>query len=278
MEERTFLKNASPKSIKSNKINWLRFERVVGKNRLLNDLSKAFLKEFVIGLRGLALSPVTCNMVIRELNTFLKWLYDNEFTPTQLKMQQLKTEKTIQKDFTDDDIKKFINWTPKTWYEKRLYALILILIDSGIRIDEALTLKREDVNFYDMLIKVKGKGNRERVIPFSLDLRKVLWKFSKTHPHDFMFCTQTGLKLSYHNMLRELKLLAKKLRIVNGRMSYHQFRYKFAINYIRQGGDAFRLQRVLGHSTIVTTQGYVRLQTDDLREAQMKTSLLRKLK
>ncbi len=79
-------------------------------------------------------------------------------------------------------------------------------------------------------------------------------------------------------MLRELNELAKKLKIVNNRISYHQFRYKFAINYIRQGGDAIRLQRVLGHSTIVTTQGYVRLQTDDLRETQIRTSLLKKLK
>lgn len=278
MEERTYLKNASPLSIKSNKINWLRFERVMGEKKLLKDLNKVFLKEFVIGLRETGLSPTTCNIAIRELNTFLKWLFDNEFTPTQLKMQQLKTEKVIQKDFSDEDIKKLMDWKPKTWFESRLYALLITLIDSGIRIDEALTLERSEVNFSDMLIKVKGKGKRERVVPFSLELRKVLWKFSRTHPHELMFCTQSGGKLSYHNMLRELKELAKELRIVNNRISYHQFRYKFAINYIRQGGDAFRLQRVLGHSTIVTTQGYVRLQTDDLRAAQTQTSLLRKLK
>lgn len=119
MEERIFLKNASPKSIISNKRNWIRFERVMGEKRLLKDLDKAFLKEFVIGLRGKGnLSPTTCNIVIRELNTFLKWLFDNEFTPTQLKMTQLKTEVVINKDFTDEDIKKFVLWHPKTWYEK----------------------------------------------------------------------------------------------------------------------------------------------------------------
>lgn len=195
MEERAFLKKASPKSIKSNKRNWIRFERVMGEKRLLKDLSKAFLKEFVIGLRGANLALMICNIAIREINTFLKWLYDNEFTETHLKMQQLKTEVVIQKDFTDDDIKKFMNWSPKTWYEKRLYALIVTLIDSGIRIDEALTLKREEVNFYDMLVKVKGKGSRERVVPFSLELRRVLWKFTKTHQNDLIFSTLSGQKL-----------------------------------------------------------------------------------
>jgi integrase/recombinase XerD len=278
MEERIYLKNASPLSIKSNKICWLRFEKAMGEKLMVNVLNKAFLKEFVIKLRELGLSPTTCNITIRELNTFLKWLFENEFIPTQLKMQQLKVEKKIKKDFTDEEIKRFIDWKPQTWFQQRLYALIITVIDSGIRIDEALTLTREDVNFYDMEIKVKGKGKKQRVVPFSLELRKVLWKFSRTHPHELMFSTQKGYKLSYHNMLRELKELAADLRITNPDIGWHQFRYGFALNYIRQGGDAFRLQRVLGHSSIVTTQGYVRLMTEDLKETHIKTSRLNKLK
>jgi integrase/recombinase XerD len=278
MEERIFLKNASPLSIKSNKINWIRFEKVMGEKRLLKELDKMFLKEFVIKLREIGLSPTTCNIAIREINTFLKWLFDNEFTATQLKMQQLKTEYKVKKDFSDEEIKRFINWRPKTWFEYRRYALILTLVDSGIRVDEALTLTRSEINFYDMEIKVKGKGKKERVVPFSLELRKVLWKFSRMHPHELMFCTQKGYKLSYHNMLRELKELAKELRIINNDIGFHQFRYGFALNYIRQGGDAFRLQRVMGHASIATTQGYVRLMTSDLKEMHHQTSRLKKLK
>ena len=141
MEERTFLKNASPLSIKSNKICWLRFTKTMGERRL-EELNKAFLKEFVIKLRVTDLSDTTCNITIREINTFLKWLYENDHTDTHLKMQQLKTEKKIQKDFTDEEIKRFINWKPKNFFEWRLYTLIMTLVECGIRIDEALTLKR----------------------------------------------------------------------------------------------------------------------------------------
>jgi integrase/recombinase XerD len=278
MDERNYLKNASPLSLKSNRICWKRFEKAMGEKLMVKVLDKAFLKEFVIKLRESGLSPTTCNITIRELNTFLKWLYDNEFTATQLKMQQLKTEKKIKKDFSDEEIKRIMDWKPKTWFQHRLYALLMTLIDSGIRIDEALTLKRSDVNFYDLVIKVSGKGKKERVVPFSMELRKVLWKFSKMHPHNLMFSTQKGYKLSYNNMLRELKLLAADLRINNEDVGFHQFRYGFALNYIRQGGDAFRLQRVMGHATIITTQGYVRLMTDDLKETHVKTSRLTKLR
>ena len=89
MEERVYLKNASPLSIKSNRICWLRFERAMGQKLLIQVPDKTFLKEFVIKLGESGVSPTTCNITIRELNTFLKWLHDNEFTETHLKMQQL---------------------------------------------------------------------------------------------------------------------------------------------------------------------------------------------
>jgi len=159
MDERTFLKNASPLSIKSNKICWLRFIKAMGQQRLEN-LNKAFLKEFVIKLRGLGLSETTCNITIRELNTFFKWLYENDHIDTHLRMQQLKTEKKIQKDFTDDEIKRFIDWKPKDFFEWRLYTLIITLIECGIRINEALTLKRSDVVFYRLRDKSQRQGQK----------------------------------------------------------------------------------------------------------------------
>jgi site-specific recombinase XerD len=68
------------------------------------------------------------------------------------------------------------------------------------------------------------------------------------------------------------------LGIKNDRIAFHQLRYGYALNFIRQGGDPFHLQRLMGHSAISTTQGYVRLVTEDLQEAHMKTSRLNRLK
>lgn len=277
MQERVFLKNASPLSIKSNKICWLRFVKVMGQRRL-EEVNKTFLKEFVLGLRDLGLAVTTCNITIREINTFFGWLYENEHIDTHHKMKQLHTEKKVMTDFTDDDVRKFLNWKPKTFFGNRLHTLICLLTDTGIRIDEALTLKRSDIDFNGLMVKVCGKGNKERVVPFSLELRKVLWRFARSHQEELFFSTKRGFKLSYHNMLRELKDLAADLRVTNERIGFHQFRYGFALNYIRQGGDAFRLQRVMGHSTITTTQGYVRLVSDDLKETHIKTSRMNRLK
>lgn len=277
LKEKTYLKGVSALTIKSNRLTWLRWSRTMG-NLQLSDLNKELLKDFVAKLQTLKLSPVTCNITIREINGFLTWLHEEEYLPVRLKMKQLKVEKKVYQDFSDEDVKKLLAWKPKGFFQFRLSALIHTLTDTGIRIDEALTLTREWVDLDNLILLVKGKGSKERVVPFSLELRKVLFKWFRQHKHSLVFCTRRGGKLSYNNMLRELKNLAADLGITNERIGYHQFRYGFALNYIRSKGDPFRLQRVMGHASITTTQGYVRLVAEDLKEAHLQTSRLTHLK
>jgi integrase/recombinase XerD len=75
-------------------------------------------------------------------------------------------------------------------------------------------------------------------------------------------------------MLRHFKVLGTRLRISGVRFSFHTLRHTFAVNYIRNGGDMFRLQRVLGHSTLEMTRKYVNLQTSDLQAVHERLSLL----
>lgn len=277
LKEKIYIKNTSPLTIKAFRLTYQRFTKCMGEVTIAN-ITRESLKEFVIRLRELPIAPTTCNMSIREFNSFLTWLYENEYTPTHLKMKQLRVEKKVMKDFTDEEIKRLLDWKPKGFFQLRLYALICTLVDCGIRIDEALTLKRSNVDFDNLLIRVHGKGNKERLVPFSLELRKVLFKFLNRHQHSLVFCTRRGLKLSYHNVLREFKNLTADLGINNECIGFHQLRYGYALNFIRQGGDPFHLQRLMGHSSLTTTQGYVRLITEDLQAAHLQTSRLNRLK
>ena len=277
LKEKTFLKNLSPLTLKAFRLTWLRWTRSMGQ-KIVEDLNRELLREFVIKLREQPIAPSTCNITIREINSFLSWLHENEYTPTHLKMKQLKVEKVITEDFTDEEIQKFLDWKPKRFGHWRLYALICTLIDTGIRIDEALTLQRSKIDMENMLITVYGKGSKERVVPFSLSLRKVLWKFSRMHSNELFFSNHRGGKLRYRNILRDLKILSEYLGISGKKIGFHQFRYGYALNFIREGGNPFHLQRILGHSSITTTQGYVRLVTEDLRQAHHQTSRMNKLK
>jgi integrase/recombinase XerD len=119
-----------------------------------------------------------------------------------------------------------------------------------------------------MLLSVAGKGRKERKIPFSGGLRKVLWRYFKTnHLKGLLFATRDGNKLGRRVVLRDFNILCRKLGFEPPPRSLHAIRHTFATNYIRRGWSQFMLMKILGHTTLEMTKKYVHLQTDDLGEA-----------
>jgi site-specific recombinase XerD len=118
--------------------------------------------------------------------------------------------------------------------------------------DEALSLRSDDVDLDNFLLLVHGKGGKDRVVPISADLRRVMWRWLKAKSGDggLVFPTRNGTKMNYRNTLDDFKRLGKRLGIIAVRFSFHTLRHTFAVNYIRNGGDVFRLQRILGHTTL----------------------------
>jgi site-specific recombinase XerD len=127
-----------------------------------------------------------------------------------------------------------------------------------------------------MFIKVRGKGNRERVIPMSIVLRKHLYPYSKTHYFDLFFPSRSGQPLNYDNCLEDLKTICFKLKI--SCKAFHGFRRAFARGFVKNGGDIFSLQMILGHTDINTTRIYVDLNPEDLKEIHLKNSILSRLR
>jgi len=276
IKERRFLKNSAEKTIRFYRQSWGRFCKSFP--QLPDRLTKAHLSEFVLNMRESGLSATSCNVYIRGVNSFLSWLHENEHTAEHLKIKQLKTEKKVIQTFTEDQIKRILSWKPQDFYQWRMYALLCLLIDTGIRIEEALTLKREKVDFENLLITVKGKGNKERIVPMSVELRKVLFRFSQKHQFDVFFPTRAGCRMEYHNILGDFKALGERLGIQGVRVSFHTLRHSFAVNYVRNGGNLFYLQKALGHETLQMTRRYTELNGDDLKQMHTKTSLLNRLR
>jgi integrase/recombinase XerD len=112
----------------------------------------------------------------------------------------------------------------------------------------------------------------------SVELRKVLFRYAQKHAFEVFFPTRHGGRLEYHNVLGEFKDLAKKLGINGVRVSFHTLRHSFAVNYVRNGGNLFYLQKALGHETLQMTRRYTELNGDDLKLMHAKTSLLDRLR
>lgn len=156
--------------------------------------------------------------------------------------------------------------------------MLCLLIDTGLRITEALSLQRSKVDFENMLLTVMGKGNKERTIPMSLELRKVLCKWCDKHSHELVFSTRQGGRLGYDNTLRDFKNLAKRLGIEGVRVSPHTLRHTFAKSYVKSGGNLFYLMKALGHTTLAMSKRYVELDEQDLKEMHVKTSIMNRLR
>src|SRR5262249_32204646 len=144
LQERRYLKNSSEKTIRFYTQSWSAFNRYVSPD---SQLTKVTLNEFVLRMRQSGLSPTSCNVYIRGMNSFLSWLKENEYTQEHLKIKQLKEEKKVLETFEERQIKKIIAWKPSGFYQWRLYSLLCLIIDTGIRIEEALTLSRSKVDF-----------------------------------------------------------------------------------------------------------------------------------
>jgi len=126
------------------------------------------------------------------------------------------------------------------------------------------------VNLDDLTLVVWGKGAKERMVPFSIQMRKVLFKHISAQGGSgpYLFCARTGSRLMYRNVYRGIQALVKKVGIKT-HCHPHLFRHQFAASYIRQGGDIYRLSRLLGHTSVSTTQLYLRsMGIEDIRAGQ----------
>jgi integrase/recombinase XerD len=284
LRERQYVKNASPHTVEFYRFRYKTFARALAGESLLSDdgskvlLTKRHLTNFVLWMREQGFTPANCNAHIRGINPFFTWLYENEFLSEHLKIKHLIQERRVMKSFSDAQLRAIVSYKPQSYEEHRLHALLCFLIDTGARIGEAFTVTRGKVDFGNMLVCLKGKGNKERLVPISIELRKVLWKFLQRHKSELVFPNRHGGQLLYDNMRRDFNALMNKLGIEGFDGSFHAFRRAFARAYVKNGGNLFYLQKALGHTTLTMSRRYVEVETEDLQETHMKVSPLSRLR
>ena len=222
-------------------------------------------------MRESGLKPISINNRIRAVNAFLKW------SGTELRVKKVKEEQRVLPTFTASDIEKFSKFKPKGRTQVRLHTLALALLDTGCRISECIRLRWDEVDFDNLLVLYHGKGKKERRVPFSFELRRRLFVLKQKAKFDLVFCTRDGNHLDRHVVLRDIKLLCKRLQIVPPERTLHAFRHTFALSYLRNGGSVMHLQKILGHTSLEQTRKYVNLLTDDLSAVHQKFSPLGRL-
>jgi integrase/recombinase XerD len=276
IRERRYLNNVSASTISwyTHALKWLPNE----------SPSQAELKDAVLRMREKGMKATGCNAAIRAINAYLHWSSTAGERKCgagcqHLHIPQLKEPENILPTLTADQVERLVNWKPrpKHFYQRRLHLLALLLLDTGCRITEALTLRVRDVDMENLLITLEGKGRKQRIVPFSFGLRKALHRFVtdfSRKPDSLLFATRQSTRVNRMTALRGVKLLCERLGFDPPGRTLHAFRHTFAVNYLRRGGSVFHLQKVLGHSTLEMTRRYANLVTADLQEVHERVSLL----
>ncbi|MGA6987926.1 MAG: site-specific integrase [Terriglobales bacterium] len=242
------------------------------------------LKNLVIRMREKGRKATGCNSVIRAVNAYLHWNAvgsDARCSPSckHLRVSQLREPQIILPTLTEAQITRIVKWKPRqrNHCQCRLHLLTLILLDTGCRITEALTLRLADINMENLLVTLDGKGRKQRIVPFSFELRKALHHYVtdfKRKPDLLLLASRHETRLDRRVVLRDVKLLCERLGFDPPGRTLHSFRHTFAVNYLRRGGSVFHLQKVLGHSSLEMTKRYCNLVTADLSAVHERISLL----
>jgi site-specific recombinase XerD len=228
-------------------------------------LSKAQLEAWVVLRRQAGMSAAGINIYIRAMNSFCSWLKENGHVKEQIKLKQLKSPSKPITIFSRHELDLLLSNKPKRQTYLRTWLLTVLMLDTGCRIDEVLNLRKTDIDFDNLLITVLGKGQKTRRIPFSYEMRKHFWKYSQKID-GYLFGTRTGTRITYRNAYRGMKLMFGALGIHGAHVHPHTTRHTFACNYVKQTGNIFALSRLLGHSSVSTTQVYLRgLQVEELK-------------
>ncbi|MBP8933104.1 MAG: tyrosine-type recombinase/integrase [Candidatus Atribacteria bacterium] len=187
----------------------------------------------------------------------------------------LREEKSLPTLFSLQEINQFLTYLEDRFQEKpnflraRDRALFEILYSSGLRVGEVVQLKTTDLNFYQKIVKVRGKGGKERIVPFNdKTLQAVRDYLSFRQPEKSVKelflnylqqpLTTRGVRVILNKILSELGMVKKA--------SPHTFRHSFASHFLSGGAEMRIVQEALGHSSLSTTQIYTHLNWDNMKK------------
>jgi len=286
-------RNLSPNTQRDYELTFRRFLEFVGPDAEVEAITSSDVEQFLNFLTDeLGLSDKTVINHFIALSSFWTWAERNLGIPhiVRGRVECPRYHRPQIVPFTPEEVRALLEacdynapWDCR-WVKGvrgrrptalRDRAIILMLVDSGIRVSELVMLRVRD---YDrrrgQVIIRHGKGNKTRVIFVGDTTRRAMWRYlasrGELEEDDPLFATSNGKPLDRHNVRKMLQKAGQRAGIQ--RVYPHRFRHTFAITFLRNGGNPLELQEMLGHARLDTVRIYARLAEVDLERAQRSAS------
>jgi len=242
----------------------------------IKEISATVLRNFLLWLKEQGHNQGGCFTFYRAVKTFLKWYQlENDLHDWNNPIDKVKFRMPKDQPLEPADpytIKAMLGVCKSNFTGRRDRAIILMLLDTGIRASELIALELENVNPIIGVVHIlHGKGNKFRTVYLGRKSRIALRKYLSVRGQGVaLFNSITGERLSYSGLRLLLQRRAKKAGVPY--QSPHSFRRLFALEMLRNGVDIFSLQLLMGHADIQVLRRYLKQSNQDIQQAHIKAS------
>ena len=266
-----------------------KFAAFLGDDISVNEITSQHIEHFLASFKTLSNKSLLNYYV--GLSSLWTWLVKEEIVTTNI-VRKLTPPKSERKDitpFTEAEVKAIMAALNKSRVYvrggrtidhslgsfERNRAIILLFLDVGIRASELCDLRVEDLDVRNNRVFVrKGKGMKERMLPFSPRTGQMIWRYLATRkdagPADPLFISKLNRPMSRQKLSEMFRVIVRRANVKG--VYPHRFRHTFAIQYLRNGGNAYTLQAMLGHSTLDTVKIYLKIAQIDIDDVHRRAS------
>ncbi|MBR4830675.1 MAG: site-specific tyrosine recombinase XerD [Bacilli bacterium] len=232
-------------------------------------------KDIINYISSLDINPKSINRHIVTLKNYFNFLEKNsliDINPCE-DITGLKTKKSIPRVLSEEDIDKLLDINPTNAFEYRNKAMLELMYSSGLRVSELLNLNVNDIDFDLNIVRIFGKGSKERIMPINEIATSYLYEYIniyrktllKNKVNDILFLNSRGESLSRQGFFKILKEIARD-KGIKKELSPHTLRHSFATHLLNHGADLRSIQTMLGHENIETTQIYTHVSNNMVKE------------
>lgn len=241
-------------------------------NKDLISLKKEDIKDFLDNVEATARTKAHYLTVFNSFYKYLVFMDKIKSNPCD-GIKTPKLEKKLPTYLTNEEIAKLFNIRLTKPVDYRNKAILEVMYATGARISEVINLELNQIDFEECIIRVVGKGKKERIIPLDDVAIEALDNYInnyrpfliKNETCNYVFLNKNGEKISRQMIFKMLKNLANKAGITK-EISPHTLRHSFASNLLNNGADLRVIQELLGHENLETTEIYSHLQNKKIKD------------